>query len=142
MNYGRIAAAALVVWILSIPIGYLINDVLLTGIFAANAAAVRPLSDVLPRLPIGFGMMLLAYFALAYTYAKGYEGGNGVAEGARFGITIAVVLSGLALVWLYVTFPITGSMVVARIAQAFVEMPIYGAIIGSIYRPLQPKIAM
>lgn len=142
MNYGRIAAAALVAWVASIGIGFVVNDILLVGIFAENVSAVRPEADILARLPLGFGFMLLAFFALAYTYAKGYEGGSGLAEGLRFGITMAVLMSGIALVWIYVTFPITDAMGAVLIVDAFVEMPIYGAIIGSIYKPMQPKVAM
>ena len=142
MNYGRIAAAALVAWVVSIGIGFVVNDILLTNIYMENAAVLRPETEMLARLPFGFGLMLLSFFALAYIYAKGYEGGNGVAEGLRFGITIAVVLTGLALVWTSVMVPITDSLGLAIIVDAFVEMPIYGAIIGLVYKPLEPKVAM
>ena len=51
MNFGRLAIAAVVAWIVSIPVGFL----------------------------------LVGFFAFAYAYARGFEGGSGVMEGVRFG---------------------------------------------------------
>ena len=142
MNYGRIAAGAVAAWIAAIGIGFVVNDLLLTGVYETNAAVLRPDSEVLGRLPVGFGFMLIAFFAFAHAYAKGYEGGNGIVEGLRFGLTVAIIVSGLGLVWMYVTFPITGSLGLAIILDTFVEVPIYGAIIGAIYKPQATRIAM
>ncbi len=96
MNFGRIAAAALVAWTVSLGLGFLVNDILLAPIAAANAAAMRPEAAIMGNLPVGFAFMLLGFFAFAYAYAKGYEGGNGVVEGIRFGVLVSLTSSASA----------------------------------------------
>ena len=136
MNFARVAAAAVVAWMVSIPVGFLVNDVLLTDVYAPNAAAMRPEAAVMANLPLGFVFLLLGFFAFSYTYAKGYEGGNGVMEGIRFGVLVALVVTGFGLIWQYVLYPITGRLVVALIIDSIAELALYGAIVGAIYRPL------
>jgi hypothetical protein len=136
MNFARIAAAAVVAWIVSIPVGYFVNMVLLVDVYAPNAAAMRPQADLMGNLPLGFVFLLIGFFAFAYAYAKGYEGGNGMMEGVRFGVVIALVVTGFGLIWVYVQFPITAAMAAAIIIDSIVEFAIYGAIVGAIYKPV------
>jgi len=81
MNLARVAAAAVIAWIVSIGIGFLVNGLILADLARANAAAMRPEADLMANLPIGFAFLLLGFFAFAYAYARGYEGGNGIMEG-------------------------------------------------------------
>jgi hypothetical protein len=136
MNFGRIAAAAVVAWIVSLAVGFVVNDVVLTGIVAANAGAMRPEAELMGNLPIGFAFLLLGFFAFAYAYAKGYEGGSGVVEGIRFGVLVALIVVGFGVIWQYVMFPITASYAIALVVDAIVELALYGAIVGAIYKPL------
>ena len=140
MNFARIAAAAVVAWIVSIGIGFVVNDVLLVGLIDSNAAAMRPDADVLANLPVGFAALLVGFFAFAYMYAKGYEGGSGVVEGIRFGVLTALVVCGFGIVWIWVTFPITWQLGASMLVDSVVELAVYGAIVGAIYKPL-PRAA-
>jgi hypothetical protein len=135
MNFARVAASAVVAWIVSIGVGFVVNDMLLKDLYAANAAAMRPEQVVMANLPLGFAATLVAFFAFAYMYAKGYEGTNGTMEGVRFGVLVAVIISGFGVVWQYVVYPISGPMVAAMIVDTIVEMALYGAIVGAIYKP-------
>ena len=141
MNFGRIAAAAVVAWIVSLGLGFFVNDFLLAGLVAANASALRPDADVIAKLPIGFAFLLIGFFAFAYAYAKGYEGGDGVLEGIRFGVLVSLVVIGFGLIWMYVAYPITASYAAAIILDSIVECSIYGAIIGAIYKPAAKRAA-
>ena len=67
MNFSRVAAAAVVAWIVSIG--------------------------------IGFAFLLVGFLAFAYAYAKGYEGGNGVMEGLRFGVVTALIIIGFGAIY-------------------------------------------
>lgn len=136
MNFPRVAMAAIAAWILSLPIGYLVNEVILADVFAANAAALRPHDVILSNLPLGFGFMLVGFFAFAYAYAKGYEGGSGVLEGVRFGVLVAVMLDCFVMVWWYATVPINATMFIASCIDAIVEYSIYGAVVAAIYKPV------
>ncbi|MGH9256986.1 MAG: hypothetical protein ACRD3C_20690 [Vicinamibacterales bacterium] len=136
MNYARLATAAFVAWIVSIGIGFLVNEVLLRDLALANAAAMRPESELTANLPLGFAFLLLGFFAFAYAYAKGYEGESGAMEGVRFGVVVAIIVIGFGTIWQYVVFPISGTMAIAGIVDGIVEMAIYGAIVGAIYKPV------
>ena len=135
MNYARIVTAALVAWVVSIGIGFLVNEVLLRDLMLANAAAMRPQEEMIAKLPLGVAFLLVGFLAFAYAYAKGYEGGHGPMEGVRFGVVVAFVVIGFGVIWQYVAFPIDGAMAVAGVIDAIVELAIYGAIVGAIYRP-------
>jgi hypothetical protein len=135
MNFGRIAAAAVVAWVVSLGVGFLVNDVLLVDIAAPNVGVMRPEADLMANLPLGFVFLLIGFFAFAYAYAKGYEGGNGVVEGIRFGVLVSLIVIGFGLVWQYVMFPITAGYAAAIIVDSIVELALYGAIVGAIYKP-------
>ena len=120
---------------MSLPLGFLVNGVLLADLTAANAAAMRPEAQVMANLPLGFAFLLLGFFAFAYAFAKGYEGGNGVVEGARFGALVAIVVCGFGLIWQYVVYPINGTYVAANMVDSVIELSIYGAIVGAVYKP-------
>ena len=48
----------------------------------------------------------------------------------------ALIVNGVGIIWFYVQFPITGSAAVAMLIDTVVELSIYGAIVGAIYRPI------
>jgi hypothetical protein len=136
MNLKRVVVAGVVAWMVSLALGFLIDTVLFAGIFAANASVMRPDADFNAKLPLGLAFLVVGYIAFAYVYAKGYEGGNGIVEGARFGILVAILVNCFGIVWQYVMFPINITMAMAMLIDQIVEMAIYGAIVGAIYRPL------
>jgi len=136
MNYGRIGLAAVAAWIVSFGLGYLINSVWLLHVYQANPWAFRRAEDVTPLLPIGFGAQLVAFVAFAYAYAKGYEGdGSGILQGMRFGLVIAIMIDGFAIVWNYVTEPIALRLGALQMIEHIGEFGVYGAIVGVIYKP-------
>jgi len=135
MNFARIAAAAVIAWIVSLAIGFFVNTVLLADLALANTPPMRPEADLMGLLPLGFVFLLIGFFAFAYAYAKGYEGGNGVMEGVRFGVLAALIIIGFGTGWQYVVYPISGAFAVAMIIDTIIELAIYGAIVGAIYKP-------
>lgn len=135
MNHTRLAVAAVVTWVVSLVVGYFVNDFLLAGVYASNQAVLRPEADMTGKLPIGFVFLLLGFFAFAYMYAKGYEGGSGIMEGLRFGLCAGILVTGFGLIWQYVLFPITGTMAMVSIIDSILEFVLYGAIVGAIYKP-------
>ena len=137
MNFPRIALAAVAAWIVALVLGFVLNDFLLADVMAANQSAMRSEAELTARLPVGFVLLLVAFFAFAYAYAKGYEGTNAVMEGVRFGVLTGVVVLGFANVWQWVIYPVTGAMLLVTIASSILQMAVYGAVVGAIYRPLE-----
>lgn len=134
MNVKRLAMGALAAWVVSIGVGFVVNNILLTGLYDANAAAYRPEAELMANLPAGFGFSLLGMFVLGYMYVKGYEGGSGVSEGGRFGALAGLLLSFAAVNWIWATMPISFTMAVVMMVDYVIEYALYGAIIGGIYK--------
>ena len=82
-----------------------------------------------------FGGIFVAMLAASYIYAKGYDGGSGLAEGMRFGIVAGLLVIGYAVIVGYATMNLgprhTGLMALA----ALVEWMIAGVVIGLVYKP-------
>ena len=132
MNFPRLALAALTAWAAFLVVGFVVHGVLLTELYARHAAGVR--SDAMSPV-VGLAVALVGFFAFAYTYATGYEGGSGLQEGMRFGVLVAIMLITFAAVWGYVVFPISNGLAAALAIDYVVEFSIYGMIVGSIYHP-------
>ena len=137
MNYSRLALAAVSAWVVSLGLGFVVNTWLMADIYEAHAHVFRPQADM--NLPLGFGVQLVAFFAFAYIYAKGYEGTTGVQEGLRFGVLVGLLLIGFATTWSYVTLPVSGTMGAYWTVDTLLQMAIYGAVVGFLYRP-RPSI--
>jgi hypothetical protein len=127
-------AGGVAAWVVSLVLGYLINNVWLLHVYQANAWAFRHAEDIPPLLPIGFGAQLIACVVFAYAYAKGYEGADsGILEGLRFGLVVAIMVDGFAIVWNYVTEPIALRLGALQMLEHIGEFGVYGAIVGVIY---------
>ena len=138
MNHRRIAAATATVWLVSIPLGAVIHHGGLGSVYAANAAAFRPDADVVQRLPIGYAVEVLGFWAAAVLYAKTSPRSSSILSGIQFGLLIGVIVVRLAVVWNYVTFPISVVVGAAEACAGLFLSAVYGAIIGVIYRPVVP----
>jgi hypothetical protein len=134
VNFGRVAAGAIVAWIASLLISPLVNNVLLADLYARHAAVFRPQTEM--NMVLGLGASLGGFFVFAYAYAKGYEGGSGAVEGLRFGVVVGLLLACFAVVWNYVVLPVSGSLGVAWVVDTLVEMALYGVVVGLVYRPI------
>ena len=135
MDYKRIALAAVVAWVVDSAYGVIVWMKLLGGEFAKYPALFRPEADMNAHMPLAFAGSLLAMFALAAIYAKGYEGGKGVVEGIRFGLLMALFTLGFVSIGLYASFNLGRRIAVMASAASFLEMIIVGAVIGLMYKP-------
>jgi hypothetical protein len=134
VNFGRVAAAAVVAWIAYLLLSPVVNNVLLADLYAKHAAVFRPQAEM--NLVLGLGASLIGFFVFAYAYAKGYEGGNGALEGLRFGVIVGLLLGCFAVAWNYVVLPVSGMLGVAWMVDTLVEMAVYGVVVGLVYRPI------
>jgi hypothetical protein len=138
MNYPRIALAGFAAWLASIALGYLINDIWLLRLYQANAWAFRRPDDVAELVPIGLAAQLFGSLAFAFAYAKGYEHNreaSGIAQGIRFGLIIAIIVDGFAVVWNYVAEPIAARLGLLQNLGVVAQFGVCGAIVGMIYHP-------
>jgi hypothetical protein len=134
MNYTRLALAAAAAWVADGIYGFIVYGNLLTAEFAQYPGVFRPLEAMNAKMPFLFAGLLIMMLVAAFIYAKGYEGGAGFPEGARFGALIGLFMAATALG----NFAILniGSRLAASLAIAgLVEWTIVGVVIGLVYRP-------
>ena len=135
MNYARLVLAAVAATIFDAVYGFLVYGMLLAPEFARHAGVYRSNEAGQAFLPLMFGGLFIAILAAAIIYAKGYEGGSGVAEGARFGFLLGVfVVLAFASVN-YAVLNIGRKLAVMTAAAGFVEWLVIGTIIGLVYKP-------
>jgi len=135
MNYARLAAAAAAAWIVDGLYGFVVYGNLMADEFALYPGVFRPLEAMNAKMPFLFAGLLLAMLAATYIYAKGYEGGAGLPEGARFGVLMGLFVAGLSI-GNYAVFNIGSRLAGAMIVAGLLEWTIVGIVIGLVYRPV------
>jgi len=135
MDFKRLALAAVVAWVVDAIYGIVAWMWLLGNEFAKYPAVFRPQEAMNANMPLMFAGGLLAMFTLAYIYAKGYEGGNGVQEGIRFGVLIALFTFGMVSIGIYGSFNIGRRLAAEASIVSFIEMILVGLVIGTMYKP-------
>jgi hypothetical protein len=136
MNYARLALAAVAATIFDAVYGFLVYGTLLAPEFARYPGVYRSNEAGLAFLPLMFGGLLIAIIAAAIMYAKGYEGGSGAAEGARFGFLLGVFAVFAFAGVNYAVLNVGRKIAVMTAAAGFVEWLAIGLVIGLIYRPV------
>ncbi len=140
MNLPRVAIAAVAAWIVYLGVSFVVHTVLLRDLYLQHLAAMRPEADQNAILPIGFFFALLGFFAFAYVYAKGYEGGSGAQEGLRFGVLVGLLICCFRVIWDHMVFPVSLQLTAAWMVDYIVEFAIYGSIVGVIYKPASKTV--
>ena len=135
MNYARVALAAVAATIFDAIYGFLVYGMLLAPEFARYPGVYRSNEAGQAFLPLMFGGLLIAIFAVAVIYAKGYEGGSGAAEGARFGFLFGVFVVFAFAAVNYAVLNVGRKIAVMTAAAGFVEWLAIGLVIGLVYRP-------
>ncbi len=135
MNYGRIALAAVASTVVYYLYGFLVEGLLIRKDFSPYTAVYRPADTVMGYIPLGFACTLIGTFVIAMIYAKGYEGGSGAAEGARFGLLVGIFVVCTFVGPNYVTLNIGRKLALELAASNFVQWIIVCVVIGLIYKP-------
>ena len=78
--------------------------------------------------------MFVAILVIAALYAMAYQGGSGLAEGARFGALIGIFAVCGFVLHNYVNLNIGWTLTVGQAAAYFVEWTAVGVAIGLIYK--------
>ena len=135
MNYARLALAAVAATVFEAGYGFLVYGTLLAPQFERHSAVYRSAESGPAYMPLMFAGLFVAIVAAAIVYAKGYEGGSGVAEGARFGFLLAVFVVFAFAGVNYGVLNIGRRLAAMTAAAGFVEWLVIGTIIGLVYRP-------
>ena len=135
MNYARLALAAVAATIFDAVYGFLVYGMLLAPEFARYPGVYRSNEAGMAFLPLMFAGLFIAIVAVTIIYAKGYEGGSGAAEGARFGFLLGVFVVFAFVAVNYAVLEVGRKIAVMTAAAGFVEWLAIGLVIGLVYRP-------
>ena len=135
MNYARVALAAVAATVFDAVYGFGVYGTLLAADFASYPAVYRTNEAGMAYLPLMFAGLFIAIVAVTIIYAKGYEGGSGVAEGARFGLLLGVFVVFAFAAVNYATLNVGRTLTATVAAAAFFEWLIIGVVIGLVYKP-------
>ena len=135
MDYKRLALAAVVTWVADAIYGMVVWTGVVGPRMALYPAVFRSEEAMMATLPLMLVGGLVAIFAMAYIYAKGYEGGSGIGEGLRYGLVLAVLMTGFVSIPIYGTFNVEGGVAMVASIVSFVEMIMIGVVLGLMYKP-------
>jgi hypothetical protein len=93
-------------------------------------------------LPIGYVAQMIGFLAAASMYAQVDSPRRGILQGLRFGLLLGVVVVSFAVIWNYVTQPISAIVGMAEVLAYMVVAMIYGAIISAICRPNRARVSL
>ncbi len=137
MNYARIVVAAIAGWLTFFISGTVVFGLSpLAKFYAPYSAVYRSQAAVMSYFPIGLASTFIAILLLAIIYAKGYEGGRGIVEGARFGVLVGLFVICAFVGDEYVTLNIGWQLALAMAAGRLFEWTLVGAAVGLVYKPV------
>ena len=140
MDFKRLSLAAVVAWFVDTTYGLVVWILVLGDEMEQYPAVFRSQDAMNANVPLMFGGGLLAMFALSYLYARSYRTGNGVLDGLRFGLLLALFTFGFVSVSIYGSVNIDGGLAALGSVTSFIEMIVVGAVIGALYRPTVPHV--
>jgi hypothetical protein len=135
MSYGRLVIAAVAGTVVDAVYGFVVYGTLLQSSFAMYPGVYRPAAMGMDFMPYLMGGIFLAMLAAAFIYAKGYEGGSGLVEGARFGAAIGLFAVGYASIVNYATINLGRRHTAMMGTAALGEWIIDGIVLGLVYKP-------
>lgn len=135
MNYGRIVLAGVAGTVAFFACGFLVGGMLIAKYYAPYPGVYRSAATVMSYFPIGIASTFVAILVLAVIYAKGYEGGGGLVEGARFGLLVGIFMVCAVVGDEYVTLNIGRELALAMAAGKLVGWVVVGMAIELVYRP-------
>jgi hypothetical protein len=137
MNSGRIVLSAVAATVAYNLFGFLVFGLFpgMADYYRAYPGVFRPKETIMSYFPIGMAGMFIAILVLAVIYAKGYEGGNGAAEGARFGLLIAVFVIAAFVIHDYSILNVGHDITLAQAIIAIPAWTVTGMAIGLVHRP-------
>jgi hypothetical protein len=134
MNFGRLVAAAVAATVWDAIYGFCVYGILLAPQFAKYPNVYRSNEAGMAFLPMMFAGIFVAMVVATMIYSKGYEGGSGVAEGARFGFLLAVFIVCVFVGVNYATLNISRRITAMLAAAGFFEWLVAGMVIGLVYK--------
>ena len=136
MSWKRRLLATLGAFVAIFAMEFVIHHVWLSDFYKAHAEWWRPEAEMKSMLHLMWLAQIVLAALLTTVYAKGYEVGKGsLAQGARFGFLIGLLLMLPSSLVDYVVYPYPVSLVASWFVGGVAEITLAGVVIGALYRP-------
>ena len=118
--------SAVVIFALTVVLGFIVHGVVLHDDYAQLANLVRPQQEM--GRYYGYLLFGQALFSVAFVwvYLKGKENKPFLAQGIRYGIVIAILTTVSAYLIYYAVYPVPGALVVKQIVLDSISVIIFG----------------
>ena len=123
-----------VVFVVLQALGFVVHVVMMDDTYKALGAVFRPEAEMQDRMWMMIASAALSLLMFCYIFTKGYEG-KGIAEGARYGGMIALLMAGVMSVDQHVIYPVPGDVAVIWFVSGAVSLVVGGAVFAAIYKP-------
>jgi hypothetical protein len=133
MNWKFVGSAA-VMFILLFAIGWGVHGTLLKDDYAKIPSLVRPMADVRANFLYMLLAQLLTAVAFTWIYLKGREDKPWLAQGLRFGIAVAVLMTIPAGLVHYAVMPFPGELIAKQIVFDGATIVLMGVVLAWINR--------
>ena len=130
MNTKRFIGASVAVFLVFEVLDFIIHAKLLSPTYQSLAHLWRP--DMMSKMWLMHGGMLVFSFLFVYIFSKGYEG-KGIAEGFRYGLVMGLLFSVPSAIHEYVIYPLPGSLCAQWLIYGLIEFVICGLVTAALY---------
>ena len=122
----QFAISAGVMFVMAYALGFIVHGVLLHGDYARLPNLMRPMSEMMGMIP--YLAIAHACFAVAFTwiYIKGRESRPWLAQGIRYGIAIAVLMTVPTYLIYHAVMPIPLGLAIKQIILDTISVVLMG----------------
>jgi hypothetical protein len=125
--------AAVVMFIMTWALSFVVHGFLLSADYAASAA-MRPPADAQPLM--GYMILAMALFAIAFAwiYERGREDRPWLAQGLRYGLAVAFLTVIPTYLIYHVVTPVPLALAIKQIVYDTIRLLLMGVVVAWIYR--------
>jgi hypothetical protein len=135
VNSTRFILSTLVVFLVLATLGWLLNEVVLSGLYELSRGVWRAESDRSPLVPLLFLNYLIISIVFVYLFARGYRG-KGWAEGVRFGLVFGLAVASAITIERFVGLDIPARLALGWLMGTLFQFMLMGLATGLLYRHL------
>jgi hypothetical protein len=133
----RYIIACIATWIFVFVYEWLLHGVILQPLYMETPDLWRTQADMCNHFQWLVLGQIIFVFLFGYIFTKGYEG-LGIAEGARYGWWIGLLLAAPNLV-MYAVQPLPPLLVIGWSVGGLIEGTLAGMVLAAIYRPVRAR---
>ena len=131
---GKFFLAWVVTFVVMMAGGFVVHGTLLHDEYGKLPNLFRPEAEAQAHFPLMILAHVLMAGAFVWIYSRGIEAKPWLAQGVRFGVAVALLMTVPMYMIYYVVQPMPGSLVVRQIVYDSIWTVIVGIVVAFLYR--------